>query len=102
MAKAARGVVGSPCMEVFRNRGDVALRAVGSGYGGGGLGLDVVVLEVFSSLNDSTKTHRGELGRWMTLQFILHPNSAPLINVLYRCAKILLPYRNRRGAIRSY
>ena len=39
---AAQEVVGSPLLEVFQNRGDVALRNVGSGHGGGGLlvGLD--------------------------------------------------------------
>ena len=31
------GVVGSPSLEVFQSHGDVALRDVGSGHGGGGL-----------------------------------------------------------------
>ena len=33
--------------------GDVALRDVGSGHGEGGLGLDWVILVVFSNINDS-------------------------------------------------
>jgi len=35
-------VVGSPSLEVFKNHGDVALRDMVSGHGGGGLmiGLD--------------------------------------------------------------
>ena len=40
--------MGSPSLEVFQNGGDAALRDVGSGNGGGGLGM----LEVFSNLND--------------------------------------------------
>ena len=38
MAQLPREVVGSPSMEVFQNRGDVALRDVGSGHGGVGWG----------------------------------------------------------------
>ena len=34
-------------LEVFKNHGDVALRDVVSGHGGGQLGLDLVILEVF-------------------------------------------------------
>ena len=49
----AQGVVGSPSLEVFQNHGDVALRDVGSGHSGGGLGLGLVGLEVFSNWNDS-------------------------------------------------
>ena len=39
---AAQGVVGSPSMEVFKNHGDVAARAMVSGHGKDGLpiGLD--------------------------------------------------------------
>ena len=48
---AAHGVVGSPSLEVSQSCGDVALRDVGSGHGGGGLGWGI--LEVFSNLNDS-------------------------------------------------
>ena len=48
-----RKVVESPSMEVLKNRGDVALRDVVSGHGGGGLGLDWVILVVFSNLNVS-------------------------------------------------
>ena len=43
--------MGSPFLEVYRKRGDVALRDVGSGHGGGGLGLGVLV--VFADLNGS-------------------------------------------------
>ena len=45
--------MGSLSQEVSKSCGDVALRDVGSGHGGGGLGLDLRILEVFSSLNDS-------------------------------------------------
>ena len=38
---------------MFQNCGDVALRDVVSGHGGMGLGLELVILEVFSNLNDS-------------------------------------------------
>ena len=31
----------SPSVEAFQSHGDVALRDVGSGHGGGGLGLDL-------------------------------------------------------------
>ena len=48
-------VVGSPSLEAFQNRGDVALRGVGSGVDGMGWGLALVILEVFSSLNDSMR-----------------------------------------------
>ena len=36
MAQLPREVVGSPSLEVFKNRGGVALRDVGSGHGGAG------------------------------------------------------------------
>ena len=39
MAQLPKEVVGSPSMEVFQNGGDAALRDVGSGHGGEGLGL---------------------------------------------------------------
>ena len=45
----------SPSLEVFKNHGDVALRDVVTGHGGVGLGLDLGILEVFSSLDDSMK-----------------------------------------------
>ena len=48
-----REVVGSPSLEVFQNRGDVTLRDVVNGHGGGELGLNLSILEVFSSLNYS-------------------------------------------------
>ena len=38
VAQLPREVVGSPSLEVFQNRGDVALRDVGSGHGGVGWG----------------------------------------------------------------
>jgi len=38
VAQLPREVVGSPSLEVFRNRGDVALRDVGSGHGEVGWG----------------------------------------------------------------
>jgi len=47
-----REVVESPSLEVFENHGDVALRGMVSGHGGDGLGLDLVILEVFSNLDD--------------------------------------------------
>ena len=47
--KMPREVVGSAYLEVF----NVALRDVVSGHGGSGLGLGLVILEVFSNLNDS-------------------------------------------------
>jgi len=37
VAQLSREVVQSPSLEVFRNCGDVALRDVVSGHGGGGL-----------------------------------------------------------------
>ena len=45
--------MGSPSLEVLKNRGDVALRDVVSGHGGNGLALDWMVLVIFSNLNDS-------------------------------------------------
>ena len=43
----------SPSLEVVKNRGDVALRDVVSGHGGGELELDLVILIIFSNLNNS-------------------------------------------------
>ena len=51
VAQLPREVVGSPSLEGFKNHRDVALRNVGSGHGG--LGLDWMIIEVFSNLNDS-------------------------------------------------
>ena len=45
--------MGSPSLEVSQSRGDVALRDVGSGHGGGGLRLDWVFLVFYSNYNDS-------------------------------------------------
>ena len=45
-------VVMLPSLEVFKSHGDVALRDMASGHSGGGLGLDLVILEVFSNLSD--------------------------------------------------
>lgn len=39
-----------PFPEVFQNHGDVALRNTVSGHGGSG--LDLMILEVLSNLND--------------------------------------------------
>ena len=47
-------MVGLPSLEVFKNCGDVALRDIVTGHGGDGLGLDLGVIEDFSSLYDST------------------------------------------------
>ena len=48
-----REMVGSSSLGSFQNYGDVALRDIVSGHGGGGLGLDWMILAVLSSLNDS-------------------------------------------------
>ena len=50
---AAQGVVESLSLDVFKNCRDVALRDVVSGHGGDGLGLDWMILVVFSNLDDS-------------------------------------------------
>ena len=49
---AAQGVLGSPSLEVSQSHGDVALRDVGSEHGGV-VGLDWMILVVFSNLDDS-------------------------------------------------
>ena len=43
-------VLESPSLGVFKKHGDVALCAMVSGHGEGGLGLDWIILVVFSSL----------------------------------------------------
>ena len=48
------GVVESPSLEVFKERGDVALRDVVSGHSGDG--LDLMILETFSNLSDPMTT----------------------------------------------
>ena len=48
-----REVMGSPSMEVFKERGGVALRDSVCGHGGGGLGLDLGILVVLSRLSAS-------------------------------------------------
>ena len=46
-------VVELPSLGVFQNHGDVALRDMVNGYSGGGvLGSDLGILEVFSNLLD--------------------------------------------------
>jgi len=40
-------------LELFKNHGDVALRNMVSRHGGDGLGLDLMILEVSSNLDDS-------------------------------------------------
>lgn len=39
-----------PSLEVFRNPGDESLRDAVCGYDEGGLGLDLMILDVFSNL----------------------------------------------------
>jgi len=46
-------VVESSFLKVFKEHGDVALRDIVSGHDGEGLGLDLMILEAFSSLHDS-------------------------------------------------
>lgn len=53
MAQAAKGVMESLSLEMSKNRGDVALGDMVSGHSGGGLGLDLGILEASSNLNDS-------------------------------------------------
>ena len=48
-----REVMESPSLEVIKNRGDVALRDVVSGHGGGGVTVGIVIIVVFSNLNYS-------------------------------------------------
>jgi len=60
---AAQGVVGSPPLEVSQSCGDVALRDIGSGRGGGELGLDWMILVVFSNHNNSM-TYRTRWIQW--------------------------------------
>jgi len=48
-----REVMESPSLAVFQSRVDVALRDMGSGHGVMGCWCILVILEVFSNLNDS-------------------------------------------------
>lgn len=50
-------MVKSRSLEVFEKRGDVALKDVVNGHGGDRLGLNLVILEVFSNLYDSMICH---------------------------------------------
>ena len=52
-----REVVESPSLEVFKSHVNVALSDIGSGHGGMGCWLDLVVLKIFSNLNDSMIYH---------------------------------------------
>ena len=68
-----REEVESPSLEVFKSRGDVALRHMVSGHGGDGLGLNLMTLVVFSNLYDPVMKH--------FLQIITsgpHPGSQPI------------------------
>ena len=53
VAQLPREVVGSPSLEVFQNRVDVAPEGCGQWAWWGGLGLDYVILVVSSSFTDS-------------------------------------------------
>ena len=48
-----REVAESQSLEVFKKHVDAALKDMVSGQGGDGLGLDYIILLVFSNLNDS-------------------------------------------------
>ena len=52
LAQLPREVGESPSLEVPQSRGDVALRDVGSGHGGGGLGSTLGISVVFLNLHD--------------------------------------------------
>ena len=51
--RLSREVVGSSSLEVFKKHGDVALRDIVSGHGGGGLMVGLDDLCDLSNLNDS-------------------------------------------------
>ena len=55
VAQLPREVVESLSPEVLKIRGDVALRNVVSGHGGGGLGVGLGDVNDLSNLNDSMK-----------------------------------------------
>lgn len=85
---SAQGVVGSPSLEVFQeNCGDVALRDAVSGHGGDGLGLDLVILEVFSNFNGSTvlKLSSSSLSLYSAVDPLC--SSLPFSSPLHRVSK---------------
>jgi len=51
--RLARDVGESLSLEVSKNHRDVALRDMGSGHGGDGLGLDLGIIELFSNFDNS-------------------------------------------------
>jgi len=53
LAQAVRECGGASVPGSVKNRGDVALGDMVSGHGGDGLGLNLVILEVFSKPNDA-------------------------------------------------
>lgn len=52
MAQLPREGMESLSLELFRKCGDVALGDMASGHGGVGLGLNLVIMEVFSNCNN--------------------------------------------------
>ena len=77
-----REVVDSLCLGLVEKGGDVALRDVVSGHGGDGLGLDCMILEVFSKLNDSVEA--------LTLVYPIYDNQGTCLCV--KTASVELAY----------
>ena len=77
---AAQGGVGSPSLEVFKEGGDVALRDVGSGHSGGGLGLDLGISELFSNIYDSVICRSDSRGIAVDLKRLRCP-SQPILQL---------------------
>ena len=77
-----REVEESPSLGVFTKCEDVALRDVVSGHGGDGLGLDCMILEVFSNLNDSVEV--------LTLVYPIYDNQGTCLCV--KTASVELAY----------